>query len=283
MQFVEVFQKNYSDYCLNGIFRIYLSFLFKATVSENFILEWPRNTLKNHLPKTHNQIIMNEVSEANKIATKLHEILEIRNLNESTFIIKLEKNGLSFKSGQHINAGPANSIHTREYSIYNGENDDFLEIMVKEVSDGFISPVLKKQLPGNMLVVEEPVGYFSLPRKENPGEKLLFIASGTGISPFHSFIQTHPKLDYTLLHGIRDNRERYEADFYESPRYIACTSRQKSDNSYFGRVTTWLEEHPVPPNTRCYLCGNSSMIHDAYDILEAQGVPSEMIHAEVYF
>jgi ferredoxin--NADP+ reductase/benzoate/toluate 1,2-dioxygenase reductase subunit len=44
-----------------------------------------------------------------------------------------------------------------------------------------------------------------------------------------------------------------------------------------------LEEHPVDAETRCYLCGNSSMIHDVYDILEAQGVSSEKIHAEVYF
>lgn len=226
---------------------------------------------------------MNEVSEANKISTKLHEIIEMRHLNDSTFVVKLEKNNLEFKAGQHINVGPANSIHTREYSIYSGENDEFLEILVKEVSDGFISPVLKKQLPGNMLVVEEPVGYFSLPRKSNPGEKLLFIASGTGISPFHSFIKSNPGLDYTILHGIRDNTEKYDSDFYDFPRYIACTSRQKSDNSYFGRVTDYLEENPVSQNTRCYLCGNSSMIHDVYDILETQGVPSEMIHAEVYF
>lgn len=226
---------------------------------------------------------MNEVSEANKISTKLHEIIEMRHLNDSTFVVKLEKNNLEFKAGQHINVGPANSIHTREYSIYSGENDESLEILVKEVSDGFISPVLKKQLPGNMLVVEEPVGYFSLPRKSNPGEKLLFIASGTGISPFHSFIKSNPGLDYTILHGIRDNTEKYDSDFYDFPRYIACTSRQKSDNSYFGRVTDYLEENPVSQNTRCYLCGNSSMIHDVYDILETQGVPSEMIHAEVYF
>lgn len=226
---------------------------------------------------------MNEVSEANKISTKLHEILEMRHLNESTFVVKLEKNNLSFKAGQHINVGPANSIHTREYSIYSGEHDDYLEILVKEVTDGFISPVLKKQLPGNMLVVEEPVGYFSLPVKINPDEKLLFIASGTGISPFHSFIKSNPNLDYTLLHGIRDNTEKYEDSFYETARYIPCTSRQKNDDSYFGRVTHYLEEHPVSPNTRCFLCGNSSMIHDVYDILENQGVPSEMIHAEVYF
>jgi ferredoxin--NADP+ reductase/benzoate/toluate 1,2-dioxygenase reductase subunit len=226
---------------------------------------------------------MNEVSEANKISTKLHEIDEIRHLNDSTFVVKLEKNNLKFKAGQHINVGPANSIHTREYSIYSGEDDEFLEILVKEVSDGFISPVLKKQRPGNMLVVEEPVGYFSLPRKYNPGEKFLFIASGTGISPFHSFIKSNPGLDYTLLHGIRDNTEKYDSDFYDLSRYIACTSRQKSDNSYFGRVTDYLEENPVHTNTRCYLCGNSSMIHDVYDILETQAVPSEMIHAEVYF
>jgi hypothetical protein len=197
MQFVEVFQKNYSDYCLNGIFRIYLSFLFKATVSENFILEWPRNTLKNHLPKTHNQIIMNEVSEANKIATKLHEILEIRNLNESTFIIKLEKNGLSFKSGQHINAGPANSIHTREYSIYNGENDDFLEIMVKEVSDGFISPVLKKQLAKNCFslpVVPEFPRFIVLSKPIRNLITPCFMASETTGNDMRPIFMSHPDI-----------------------------------------------------------------------------------------
>ncbi|MFO8001994.1 MAG: FAD-binding oxidoreductase [Marinilabilia sp.] len=224
-----------------------------------------------------------EVSEANKISTQLHEILEVRNLTESAFILKLERNGLKFKTGQHINAGPANSIHTREYTIYSGENDDYIEILVKEVSNGFISPVLKKQRPGNMLVVEEPTGYFSLPRKPGAQDKLLFIATGTGISPFHSFIKTYPDINYQLLHGIRNQQERYEAEFYDPSRYVACTSRQKSQTSYFGRVTDYLEENPPAPGTRCYLCGNSSMIHDAYDILESKGIPTEMIHAEVYF
>jgi ferredoxin--NADP+ reductase len=198
-------------------------------------------------------------------------------------VVQLEKNGINFKAGQHINVGPANNIHTREYSIYSGEQDEHLEILVKEVSGGFISPVLKKQLPGNMLIVEEPVGYFSLPRKSKPDEKLLLIGSGTGISPFHSFIKTHPRLDYKVLHGIRNNSEYYDADFYAPSRYTACTSRQKSNDSYFGRVTDYLEEHPVQPGTRCYICGNSGMIHNVYDILETRGIPSEMIHAEVYF
>ncbi|MGQ1890483.1 FAD-binding oxidoreductase [Thermophagus sp. OGC60D27] len=226
---------------------------------------------------------MNKVSEANKISTKLHEILEIKHLTDSTFIIRMERNNLKFKAGQHINVGPANSIHTREYSIYSGENDDYLEILVKEVTDGFISPVLKKQKPGNMLVVEEPVGYFSLPSQIDPNEQLLFIATGTGISPFHSFIKSYPVLNYRILHGIRNTTEKYESDFYAPSRYVACTSRQKSQDSYFGRVTNYLEENPIEGKVRCYLCGNSSMIHDVYDLLETQGIPSEKIHAEVYF
>jgi len=224
-----------------------------------------------------------EISEANKISTKLHEIVDMLHLNDSTFIVRLEKNGVNFKAGKNINVGPANSIHTREYSDYSGENDEYLDILVKEVTEGFISPVLKKQKPGNMLIVEEPVGYFSLPQNIKPDQKLLFIASGTGISPFHSFIKTKPNLNYTLIHGIRNLSERYDSDFYEPSRYIACTSRQKSDDSFFGRVTHYLEENHVGPETHCYLCGNSSMIHDVYDILEDQGVPSENIHAEVYF
>ncbi|MFW5890263.1 MAG: FAD-binding oxidoreductase [Marinilabiliaceae bacterium] len=224
-----------------------------------------------------------EHPNATQISTQLHEITQVRNLTDSTFIIRLERNGLSFKTGQHINAGPPNSLYTREYSIYSGENDDYIEIMVKEVINGFISPVLKQKRPGDMLKIEEPVGYYSLPRKLNSRNKLLFVATGTGISPFHSFIKTYPDLNYTLLHGIRNVEEKYEAEFYDPERYIPCTSRQKSTSSYFGRVTDYLEENPPEKGTRCYLCGNSDMIQDAYEILTQKGIPMEMIHAEVYF
>jgi ferredoxin--NADP+ reductase/benzoate/toluate 1,2-dioxygenase reductase subunit len=224
-----------------------------------------------------------EVSESIKTTTQLHEITEVRHLTDSTFIIRMERNGLQFKTGQHINAGPANSIYTREYSIYSGEKDDYIEILVKEVLDGFISPVLKKKKPGDMLQIEEPGGYFSLPRKLSPQDPLLFIATGTGISPFHSFIRTYPDLNYHLLHGIRNNEEKYDFDFYEPERYKACTSRQKSPFSWFGRVTHYLEEYSPGPGTRCYLCGNNDMIREAYEILIRKGIPMDMIHAEVYF
>ena len=40
---------------------------------------------------------------------------------------------MQFKAGQHIIAGLKGELDQREYSVYSGENDDYLEILVREV------------------------------------------------------------------------------------------------------------------------------------------------------
>ena len=218
----------------------------------------------------------------NRRPYNLHEILEKRDLTDSAFILKFEKKDIEFMSGQHISVGPPNGIHTREYSIYSAPNDDFLEILVKEVQGGLVTPILNKLKVGDSLVVQDPVGYFTMEKMDVKRKKFLFIATGTGISPFHSFVKTFPGIDYKLIHGIRRGDEAYEKEEYEPSRYVACSSRDGNGN-YYGRVTDYLKEHKVDTSSECFLCGNCDMIHDVYDILENQGVPSERIHAEVYF
>ncbi|MCT4646605.1 MAG: FAD-binding oxidoreductase [Carboxylicivirga sp.] len=223
-----------------------------------------------------------EVPTANKIKTDLHEILDIRHLTDSTFVMRIEKKDLEFEAGQHVCVGPPNGIHTREYSIYSAEQDDSLEILVKEVENGLVSPSLKKLQKGGYVVVEEPVGYFTINKDLPKDQEYVFIASGTGISPFHSFVISKPELNYTLLHGVREGEEAYEADTYEADRYVLCTSRDKT-GKYNGRVTDYLKKNPFSKTAHYYLCGNCNMIHDVYDILEEQGVSTDNIHAEVYF
>ena len=111
---------------------------------------------------------------------------------------------------------------------------------------------------------------------------MVFIASGTGIAPFHSFVNSYPDLDYQLLHGVRYAEEAYDSDIYGRERYTLCTSRDEKGD-YQGRITEYLENHPVDKDADYYLCGNSNMIHDVYDILREQGVETGRIHAEVYF
>ena len=212
----------------------------------------------------------------------LHEILEIRHLTESTFVIRFEKGDMEFTAGQHVCVGPPNGIHTREYSIYSPIEAPYIEILVKEVQNGLITPVLKKLKVGDAVVVEEPVGYFGLNENEKFNKKYLFIATGTGISPFHCMVKSNPGLDYNIIHGVRTKEEGYERDEYETDRYTLCSSRDTSGD-YVGRLTNYLQELEIDKDSEVYLCGNCNMIHDAYDILENKGISNEQIHAEVYF
>jgi len=212
----------------------------------------------------------------------LHTIIGKRVLTDSTFVLRMARNGLKFTAGQHIQVGPPNGIHTREYSVYSTPNDDFIEILVREVEDGLVTPVLKKLKVDDGVVINDAVGYFSVDKEVAPGRRFLFVASGTGISPFHSFIKTYPDIDYTLLHGVRWAEEAYERDEYNPNRYVACTSRDHQGD-FHGRVTDYLAKNPINPDTLCYLCGNCDMIYDVFDILEKQGVKSTNIFTEVYF
>ena len=211
-----------------------------------------------------------------------HKVIEIRHLTPSTYIVKMEKNDFQFKTGQYITLGFKGSIDRREYSIYSSENNDFLEVLIKEVEDGLVSKKLKKCKVGDQLDVDGPFGHFSLQDNEIKKKKFLFIATGTGISPIHSFIGTHPEMDYKLLHGVRNEDEAYERESYHNGNYILCTSREKTGD-FHGRVTDYLKQNPIPSDTVCYLCGNCHMIYEAYDILEKQGITLGPIHTEVYF
>lgn len=211
-----------------------------------------------------------------------YKVESIRMLNPSAFIIRMERNGMHFRAGQNISVALNGDNERRDYSVYSAEDDDFLEILVKEVQNGLVSRRLRKLNPGDRLSVEGPFGFFS-PRPEETGNRrYLFVASGTGIAPFHSIVLSNPGMEYHLVHGVRYGNEACDRSDFEQERYVLCTSRDDSGD-YSGRVTSYLEQHPVLPGTLCYLCGNVNMIYDAYDILKKQGVPAKNLHAEAYF
>ncbi|RUT72883.1 ferredoxin--NADP reductase [Ancylomarina longa] len=216
------------------------------------------------------------------IRMRSHKVIGIRNLTSSTYVIRMEKNDFSFKTGQYITLGFTGSIDRREYSIYSSQNADYLEVLIKEVEDGLVSKKLKRCKSGDMLDVDGPFGHFSLQNEELQTKKFLFIATGTGISPIHSFVKSHPELNYSVLHGVRLEEEAYERDSYNKNQYILCTSREKTGD-FHGRVTDYLKQNPISSDTVCYLCGNCHMIYEAYDILEKQGINLGPIHTEVYF
>lgn len=221
-------------------------------------------------------------TQSKKELTK-HECIEVRDLNESAYIVRFTKNGMKFKAGQYITLGREADLDTREYSIYSGENDECLEVLVREVGEGCVSKKLRKAKVGEKLNVDGPFGFFTIPEEEVQNNKLVFIATGTGISPFHSFVKTYGEdLDYQILHGVSSMKDAFESDHYDADKYIVCSAKD-SKAHHHGRVTDYLKKHDFTPETRFYLCGNCDMIYEAFDILAAKGFSTDHLHAEVYY
>jgi ferredoxin--NADP+ reductase len=244
--------------------------------------------------------------------TRTHRVIERRDLSSGVFVLRFTREGLRFSPGQWINVGPGGRREQREYSVYSSPREEFLEILVKEIPDGSVSPVLRRIRPGDTVEVEGPHGSFTLVEGAREAPRFLFCATGTGVSPFHCFAQNRPGLDYLVLHGVRDREDFTETGVFDSRRYMPCVSRGPAGTgAYQGRLTALLKEKTVDPSipsmgplaprvgsstplvesstplvdssTYCYLCGNSDMIYEVYGILRDRGVPREQIFAEVYF
>lgn len=189
---------------------------------------------------------------------------------------------MEFQTGQFILLNCIGDVDHREYSVYNGESDNFLEILVRAIEFGKISGKLKRLKPGDEIGVDGPFGFFRFDPEKFLPPKFLFIATGTGVSPFHSFVRTYPDLDYQLIHGVRFGSEAYDRADFEKEKIALCTSGDENGD-FYGRVTDYLSGKEIDTNTQCFLCGNSEMIYEVFDILTGKGVPVSNIFSEVYF
>ncbi len=213
---------------------------------------------------------------------KKHKVIVIRHLTESTFVVRLGRNNLQFQTGQFILLNYVGLADQREYSVYSGENDDYLEVLVRELEGGKVSGKLKQLKVGQEIEVDGPFGFFRFDPQKFSSQKFLFIATGTGVSPFHSFVRTYPELDYQLIHGVRFGNEAYDLADFEKEKVKLCTSGDEKGD-FMGRVSDYLFGQKIDAGTNYFLCGNSEMIFEVFDILMGKGVPVSNIYSEVYF
>lgn len=197
-------------------------------------------------------------------------------------MVRMERNELSFQTGQFVLLSCNGQIDQREYSVYSGEQDNYLEVLVREVDNGLVSGKLKRLVPGDFIRVDGAFGFFRFDPANFDPQKFLFVATGTGISPFHSFVKTYAGLEYRLVHGVRFGKEAYEHRHFDKSRLTLCTSGN-GDGDYKGRVTDYIRGQELDTDTHCFLCGNSEMIVEMFDILTAKGIPTSNIYSEVYF
>ena len=220
-----------------------------------------------------------------------HKVLGLRDITEITYVLQVERQGFEFIPGQCVNIGLDESGINREYSSYSSASDNNkMEFLIRAVKNGAVSTALKKLKKGDYVQLDGAYGKFTIKDTTDTKKHFVYIATGTGIAPFHSFALSYPKLNYTVLHGIRSVDEQYDKNDYKKGSYIACISRpekiknSKTQNEVFsGRVTDYLRKNEVEKTATYYLCGNTDMINEVYDILREKKINGDQIFTEVFF
>jgi ferredoxin-NADP reductase len=210
------------------------------------------------------------------------KVKEVHQLTSETFVLRTDKNHLQFLPGQWLNINLRNDKIKRKYSIYSGKDEPYLEFLIREVPEGYLTPKLKPIKPGHELEIFGPKGKFLLTEEQIEGDKFLFISTGTGIAPFHSMIKSYPSLNYELVHGVRYSNEAYHRDNYDQQRLTVCTSQEKGAD-FHGRVTRYLENAELVAFDHIFICGNRQMIDEVTALAHRKGLPPDKIHTEVYF
>lgn len=189
----------------------------------------------------------------------------------------------------------------RSYSIANTYHDggNIIEFAASYVDNGMASKLLFDLQPGDKLTASGPFGRLIL-REEQP-RRYIFVATGTGVTPYRSMLQTieqrlqqQENLEIVLLFGVRKPEDLlYGDEFVEfaakHPRFQfrAYYSRfplsQPKPHEHEGYVRLAFDDlNPNPQHDIVYLCGNPNMIDDIFALLVNQGFPTENIRREKY-
>lgn len=211
----------------------------------------------------------------------VQKVLSLFNLTENIFILRTEKPSKIIRAGQCFNVGIPGMGINREYSMCSSPADPYLEFLIRAVQGGRVSERLSKLRTGDEVEIDGPYGEFCIDNR-NLNEEFLFVASGTGIAPFISFVKTFPQIQYQIVHGVRYVTEIF-IEYKNLPNYVPCISLGERNAPSSMRVTDYLKEFPPGNNKTIFLCGNRNMIVDSVEILLDQGVNGDSIFSEAFF
>jgi ferredoxin-NADP reductase len=203
-------------------------------------------------------------------------------------------------AGQHVDVrltAPDGYSAVRSYSIASAPNSDGrIEITVERLPNGEVSPYLTQELRvGDDLEVRGPIGGWFVWRS-NQMEPIQLVAGGSGIVPLMAMIRsrapTGSTAPFRLLYSVREPG----AVFYRDELWALSDQYQAVIVTYaYTRVAP--KDSPRPPGRidaaliatgawpanlgpTSYVCGPTSFVENATDLLIATGQHRENIRTE---
>ena len=249
-----------------------------------------------------------EKGQVSQIIDRLHpktlqlQVSRVLKETESTITLRLvaEEGYLPpFQAGQYINLfTEVNGVRTsRPYSISSPPHQTgYYDITIRQVADGFVSKhFITRIKPGTRLESSSPAGQFY----HNPlfhGDDLIFLAGGSGITPFMSMIRevTDRGIDRRmhLIYGCRTEddvvfeKELQEraATFSNFKLSLVISEPTIGFNGPSGFITADLIRKRIGDleNRMFYVCGPEAMYSFVLDELQRAEIPNRLIRREVF-
>jgi ferredoxin-NADP reductase len=171
----------------------------------------------------------------------------------------------------------------------------FIELSIRIQQKGRITPWIREQLAlGSLLNISAAQGDFILPEaivNSPASEKLLFIAGGSGITPFRSMLQQQSikqqssELDIHLLYYSRNNQQIvFQQEFEQLQKEHPSITITFVDSEKDGFISAeHLQAYCSDFYQRtAFICGPSPMIQQARKVLSEQGVVKDKINFEFF-
>lgn len=189
----------------------------------------------------------------------------------------------------------------RSYSIANvPTQNNIIEFAAGYVEGGPGTELLFNLKPGDSININGPFGRLIL--KDQDPKRYLLVATSTGVTPYRAMLaelrrrlQKNPELCVALLQGVQKREDiLYGNDFIafakEFPNQVtfrAHLSREFQNSlqecEYCGYVQTAFEDLKLnPEEDLIYLCGNPSMIDEAFAYLKEKNFTMPQIIREKY-
>lgn len=200
-----------------------------------------------------------------------------------------------FAAGQAVLVGVPGA-ERRPYSIAVGPSEAArtgrLQLLVGLGEEGTPGPHLPGLAPGLVVDIEGPLGTFQYPQVvAEPA--VLFVAGGSGIAPLramlHEALEASPTPRLRVLHSARSGAEfafgdelsRLARDGRIQYWRTATREAEAAWQGGRGRISrAELEAVVDTPETLCFVCGPTALVHEVPRMLEDIGVPASRIRVE---
>lgn len=217
------------------------------------------------------------------------KVKEIKKFLDGTILISLEKpKEINYRAGQFM------MIHCngkeKPFSIASAPSENIILFLIKVHEGGEITPRLCNLKKGSILKISGPYGTFIV--KPNQNKELIFIAAGTGVSPFRGMVKesltTLPNKKVTLIFGFRNDFyfkkefEKLSQEYKNFNLISSCSAPKKTWKGRTGRITEHIKKIIKSPESKeVYICGMPEMVKTVRNILiDEIGLKTEQVRVE---